>query len=143
MTDSRFSMLVNTARSRLRHGAQISQALNWRFLRINSPNPKIFFTAGCRPAHGPAIMAGQLAAASTMANPLTQALIDHIESNEVSIYLATCDTQRTPRGTRAYACRMATDGLSITTWIKKEGNDAVLANIRNSGRLALVICNVE
>ncbi|MGC3981067.1 MAG: hypothetical protein QM808_07415 [Steroidobacteraceae bacterium] len=88
-------------------------------------------------------MTGQLAAASTMANPLTQELIDHIESNEVSIYMATCDTQRTLRGTRAYACRMAADGPSITTWIKVEGNDAVLANIKNSGRLALVICNVE
>lgn len=78
-----------------------------------------------------------------MSNLLTPALIEHIESNEVSLYLATSDSSRTPRGTRAYSCTVAADAQSITTWIKTGGNDAVLANLRSNGRLALVICHVQ
>jgi Pyridoxamine 5'-phosphate oxidase len=74
---------------------------------------------------------------------LDQDTIDLIQSGEVALCLATSDALRTPRATRAFGCKVAADARSLTTWIPTNGHATVLANIRNNGRLALVICHVQ
>jgi len=78
-----------------------------------------------------------------MPAPLTEDIIDFIESGEVSIYVAACSAQLRPSATRAFSCRVSRETGSVTTWVSEPAAPGLLADISGNGRLALVVSNIE
>lgn len=74
---------------------------------------------------------------------LDRAIADFIESGEISLYVAGCDTQRRPRATRAFGCCVSPETQSVTTWVSRAAAPALLDDISSNGRLALVASHVE
>jgi hypothetical protein len=74
---------------------------------------------------------------------LTPAIIDFMESGEVSLYVAACSAQLRPRATRAFGCRVCPQTSTVTTWVSRPAAPALLDDISSNGRLALVVSHIE
>jgi hypothetical protein len=74
---------------------------------------------------------------------LDQDTIEFLQSGEIALCLASSDAQRMSSLTETMGCKVASDKLTITTWLSKNGHESLLTNISNSGRLAMVACHVQ
>ena len=78
-----------------------------------------------------------------MSKLLTRAIVDFMESGEVSLYVAGCSAQLQPYATRAYGCRIAATDGTVTTWVSRPSAPALIEAISSNGRLALVVSHIE
>jgi hypothetical protein len=78
-----------------------------------------------------------------MRGHLDPAIVEFIESGEVSLYVAGRDAQLRPRAARAFGCRVGPDTDDVTTWVSRLGAPALLEDISSNGRLAFVVSHVE
>jgi len=78
-----------------------------------------------------------------MLTPLTPAIIDFLESGEVSLYVAACSAQLRPTAARAFGCRVDRETGALTTWVSRLAAPSLLADISSNGRLALVVSHIE
>lgn len=74
---------------------------------------------------------------------LDRSIADFIESGDVSLYVAGCNTQRRPLATRAFGCRVSAESCDVTTWVSRLAAPDLLEDISANGRLALVASHVE
>lgn len=78
-----------------------------------------------------------------MSSPLAAAVVDLLQSGEVSLFVAAADALRRPLIARAFGCRVAADGSEAVTWIVSGQASAIVSALGAGGQIAVTASHVS